>query len=355
MESGRQFQTKDCDYFNMPLPTGFRSNSAWKRRVRGTTRSMMLYLRARKYSAMLDRPDVVHFQQVLNGYGSKALFSWLKLPSSAARVVTVHELDADQLEFPETNLTYNRADAIIVHCAEMKEQLIRLGVQPEKIHTILHGTTVPTATAENSRDGILFYGGHKIKSGKGIDTVFKAMSIIRKQRPENVPVLRIHGHYGSETPADAARLAADNGIADHVVWLNQIPEDELVPLYQRSLLCVLPFTGSFAGMAASIAAACQLPVICTRKAGLPDHLGDAGIWVDENNPEQLAAKMIELLDSQTLRQQVGARLLKRAQEHLDWNVVAAQTLVVYEEAKARKSAVVNPVRLSANQSQRVVA
>jgi glycosyltransferase involved in cell wall biosynthesis len=77
--------------------------------------------------------------------------------------------------------------------------------------------------------------------------------------------------------------------------------------------------------------------------------------VDENNPEQLAAKMIELLDSQTLRQQVGARLLKRAQEHLDWNVVAAQTLVVYEEAKARKSAVVNPVRLSANQSQRVVA
>src|SRR6516162_4607081 len=129
METGRHFQTKECDYFNMPLPTGYISKSPWKRRMRGASRSMLLYLRAKKYAAMLDRPDVVHFQQVLNGYGSKALFSWLKLPSNATRVVTVHELDADQMEAPETNKTYNRADAIIVHCAEMKDQLIRLGVQ----------------------------------------------------------------------------------------------------------------------------------------------------------------------------------------------------------------------------------
>ena len=35
--------------------------------------------------------------------------------------------------------------------------------------------------------------------------------------------------------------------------------------------------------------------------------------MDENNPEQLAERIIELLTNDALRQQVGAKLLKRAQ------------------------------------------
>src|SRR5579864_7045221 len=85
VEAGRQFLTKECDYFDMPIPSDFRSNQMWKRRVRGTARTMMLYLRARKYESMLDHPDVSHFQQVLNGYGSKVLFNWLKQPTTSAR------------------------------------------------------------------------------------------------------------------------------------------------------------------------------------------------------------------------------------------------------------------------------
>ena len=332
MESGRQFQTQQCDYFDMPIPTDFRSKKAWKRRVRGTARSVVLYLRARRYAGMVDHPDIVHFQQVLNSYGSKAVFSWLKQPSSAARVVTVHELDSDQLEFPQTNKVYNQADAVLVHCDEMKQHLIRLGVQREKIHVVLHGTRVPSPQPNSPREGIVFYGGHKLMSGKGTETVFKAMSIIRERTPEKLPVLKIHGHYGSVTPAEALRVAERNGVADNVVWLNQIPDEEMVRLYQQSLLCVLPYTGSFAGLAASTAAASQLPIVSTRKAGLPDHLGDAGIWVDENNPQQLATRMLELLADEPLRREIGARLLKRAQDYLCWEVIADQTLKIYEKA-----------------------
>jgi glycosyltransferase involved in cell wall biosynthesis len=336
VEAGRQFLTKECDYFDMPIPSDFRSNQMWKRRVRGTARTMMLYLRARKYESMLDHPDVSHFQQVLNGYGSKVLFNWLKQPTTSARVVTVHELDADQTENPETNRNYNRADAVIVHCAEMKDRLVSLQVQPERIHVVLHGTDIPAPSAD-PREGILFYGGHKLMSGKGIETLFKAMCIIAEKRPGALPRLKIHGHYGDVTPADGLKLAASYGLTNNIAWLNQLPEDDLVRLYQSSLLCVLPFSGSFAGLAASLAAACQLPVVCTRKAGLPDHLADAGIWVDENNAEQLANRITELLDSETLRREVGARLLKRAQDALSWDVIADRTLSIYDQAIASKS------------------
>lgn len=332
MESDRQFETPQCDYFDMPIPVDFRSKAAWKRRARGMTRSVVLYLRARRYAAMLDRPEVVHFQQVLNAYGSKAVFFWLRRPSIAARVVTVHELDADQLEFPQTNEIYNQADAVLVHCEEMKQRLMRLGVQGEIIHVVLHGTRVPSTHSNSAKEGVVFYGAHKLMAGKGIETVFKAMSIIRERRPEKLPLLKIHGHYGSVTPAEALRLAERNGVADKIVWLNQIPDEEMVHLYHQSLLCVLPYTGSFAGFAASTAAACQLPIVCTRKAGLPDHLGDAGIWIDENNAQQLATRILELLDDESLREEIGARLLKRAQDYLSWDVIADQTIKIYEQA-----------------------
>lgn len=337
IEVSRQFQATQCDYFNMPILVDFRSKKAWKRRVRGAARSVILYIRARKYAGLSKSAEVVHFQQILNAYGSKAVFHWLRQPSQAIRIITVHELDGDQLEFPETNKTYNLANAIIVHCEEMKQQLIRLNVQENKVHVVLHGTDLPAVLPDSERSGIVFYGGHKLMSGKGIETLFKAMAIIKGRMGENTPVLKIHGHFGPVTPKEGAELARDNGIADKIVWLNQISEEDMVRLYQSSRVCVLPYTGSFAGLPAALAAACKLPVVCTRKAGLPDHLGDSGVWVDENNPGQLADRIIELLTNDALRQQVGAKLLKRAKESLGWDVIADKTLEIYKQSATKKA------------------
>jgi glycosyltransferase involved in cell wall biosynthesis len=355
MEARRQFLAKDCDYFDFPIPNEYRSKTAWKRRVRGAARSAITYIRARKFDSRLIDPEVVHFQQVLNGYGSKAAFAWLQVPSRAAKVITVHELDSDQTDFPETNKNYNRADAVIVHCGEMKERLVKYGVQREKVHVILHGAEVRPVPFGQKREGIVFYAGHKVMSGKGIETVFKAMAIIRERRPGEATDLRIHGHYGTETPKEAVQLAKDMGVADRVAWLNQIGEDEVVRLYQRSQVCVLPYSGSFAGLAASLAAACQLPVVGTRKAGLPDHLGDTGIWVDENNPLQLAERVLELLDNEELHQQVGNRLLKRAEQALSWRIVAGQTLQIYEQILQQRQAVKGTRALSEVSAPSVVA
>lgn len=337
IEVGRQFQAKQCDYFDMPILVDFRSKKAWKRRLRGAARSVILYIRARKYAGLSKSAEVVHFQQILNAYGSKAVFHWLRQPSHAIRIITVHELDGDQLEFPESNKTYNLADGIIVHCEDMKQQLIRLNVQENKVHVVLHGTDLPAVLPDSERSGIVFYGGHKLMSGKGIETLFKAMAIVQSRMGENTPALKIHGHFGPVTPKEGAELARVNGIADKVVWLNQISEEDMVRLYQSSRVCVLPYTGSFAGLPAALAAACKLPVVCTRKAGLPDHLGDSGVWVDESNPEQLAERIIELLTNDALRQQVGAKLLKRAKESLGWDVIADKTLEIYKQSTTKKA------------------
>jgi glycosyltransferase involved in cell wall biosynthesis len=304
-------------------------------------RSVLLPIRGKRYASMSADAEVAHFQQILNAYGSQVVFSWLRQPSGASRIVTVHELDADQLKSPKSNETYNLADAIIVHCEEMRQHLIRLGVRQEKIHVVLHGVNLPAPAAfapaaaeeaEHLREGIIFYGGHKLMSGKGIETLFKAMSIIGRQMPATAPLLKIHGHYGTDTPPEGLQLAAQYQVADKVVWLNQIPDEETVRLYQHSLLCALPYTGSFAGYAASLAAACRLPVVCTRKAGLPDHLGETAVWIDENSPEQLAERMMELLNNEPCRRRLGEQLFKQADACMRWEVIAEQTLKIYQQA-----------------------
>lgn len=114
--------------------------------------------------------------------------------------------------------------------------------------------------------------------------------------------------------------------------------EEIARQYQRSLVCVLPYIGSLAGLPAAIAAANQLPVICTRKAGLPDHLADCAVWVDERNPMQLAERIMELLDSDERRRELADGLRTRAEKFLSWDVIAERTLDVYEESARRKAA-----------------
>jgi glycosyltransferase involved in cell wall biosynthesis len=342
VEVNRDFEAKECDYFELPLLVEFRSNTAWKRKARGAARSFQTARKAKKYAELSSGADVVHFQQILNAFGSKAVFSWLrqttrKQPSKAVRVVTVHELDADQTESPETNLTYNRADAVIAHCEEMRQQLIKLGVLPKKVHVVLHGTDLPVLDPNQKREGLVFYGGHKLMSGKGIETLFKAMAIIQKQLGDLTPKLTIHGHFGPVTPEAGKKLAAENAVSHLIIWANQISDDQIMSLYQKSAVCVLPYTGSFAGQPASFAAATALPVVCTRKAGLPDHLVDTAIYVDENpdgkvdpnKTQQLADHILELLQSEAFSQQVGARLRARAEKLLGWDTIAEQTLRIY--------------------------
>jgi glycosyltransferase involved in cell wall biosynthesis len=235
------------------------------------------------------------------------------------------------------NKIYNRADAIIVHCEEMRKDLVRLNVQEEKIHRVLYGTEIPASLPDNPREGIVFYGGYFLTHNKGLDTLFKAMSIIQRRMGPNVPTLKIHGYYGPALREQATRLADEHGVANKIVWLDHLSDEDTFQLYQHSQVCVLPYTGSFAGFAASLAAACQLPVVCTRKAGLPDHLGDLGVWVEENNPEQLGERIMELLGDDHRRQEIGARLLKRAKEFLSWDVIADQTLRIYEESTRKKA------------------
>ena len=332
IERDRKFQTQPTAYFEMAHIGAYESRSPWKRWLRRNARSLTYRTRARRYARLSGNREVLHFQQTLHAYGAMAALHWLRTPSAAAKVITLHEIDPYQGKFPEVNRLYNRADALIVHASELRERLLQLGVQASRIHLLPYGTEVTEPPGADAREGLVFYGGHHLLSGKGLDTVLSAVGRLRERLGERAPRVRIHGHYGTETPPEALQLAAASGTGDRVVWLNQIEEAAIAPLYRSAEVAVLPYTGSFAGLAAGAAAANGAAVIGTRRAGLPEHLGECAVWVEENNPAQLGEAIEALLSEPDRRAALAAGAYARAREQLGWPSVAAQTFEVYQAA-----------------------
>src|SRR5579863_4591401 len=139
MEVRRQFMNRRCEYFEGAHVHYYKSTNPVKRWIRLQARQLTYRQRAKGYVKRSGDATVLHFQQILNAYGSLTVFKWLAMPSTAARVVTVHELDEYQLDFPKSNVQYNRADRIIVHTHEMKRTLSSFGVDEGRIDVVEHG------------------------------------------------------------------------------------------------------------------------------------------------------------------------------------------------------------------------
>lgn len=336
VEIARQFQVPGCKYFNAITITDHPSRNPLKLWLKLKARKFFYYFRARKYRQLSAGAEVVNFQQTLNAYGSTVLFHWLKQRSTAARVVTIHELDRHQLEKPQSNEIYNKADAIIVQQEAMKDQLVGLGVEADRIEIVLHGTALPALDSRQPREGVVFYAGHHPWRGKGTHSVFQAMALLKSRLGPQTPSLKVHGYFSPEDLAALKELAGQSGLNGGVAWLNQTPMPEVIRQYGSSQVCVLPFTGSFAGLAAATAAAAELPLIATKHAGTPEHVGENAVWLESDGAEEIAAKILGLLRSEGLRRDLGRRLRRRAEEYLTWDVVAEHTLAVFERALQRK-------------------
>ncbi len=341
-ELARQFQTEDMKYFELPNEVGPYSVISYspetlRRVIKAPFRSASLNYRVSRYLSLSGDADVIHLQQNLNAFGSSVAFRLLKRRTNAARVFTVHELDPEQTAHPELNVAYNQADAVIVHDSLMKEKLVSQGVSKDLIHVVCMGTDLAEFDEDARRDGIVFYGAHNFNEGKGIKTLLSAYKLLKESPGFTVPPLRIHGHFGA-TPSDYLDLVRQMGLERDVEWLGDLSNDEIVALYRRSQVCVLPYVGSFAGLPVGFAAANRLPIIATRRAGIPDHIGDLGIWIEPGKPQELAETLRDVLRDGERRIDIGRRLRAWAEQNLGWDVIARNTAAVYRAASERAAA-----------------
>jgi D-inositol-3-phosphate glycosyltransferase len=191
---------------------------------------------------------------------------------------------------------------------------------------------------------ILFVG--RIDPVKGIDTLLKAIKVLRKKLAtvHNVHLLIIGGdkdHADSPTGSEMHKLkqlTASLGIKKMVTFLGSQRQDQLPYFYSAAEVCILPSRYESFGMVALEAMACGTPVIASKVGGLSSFIQNdvSGLLVPEGDEVALAEKMHLLLSQPSFKDTLASNARSRANQ-FSWPVVSRQVLSLYQSLQKERT------------------
>ncbi len=120
------------------------------------------------------------------------------------------------------------------------------------------------------------------------------------------------------------------GLEKQVYFVGYAGDDVLACLYSGAQAFVYPSLYEGFGLPVVEAMACGCPVICSKRASLPEVAGDAALYCDPLKPEQLAYLIDRVLEDSNLRQSLTIAGLKRSKE-FNWDITARETVRVFRK------------------------
>ncbi len=183
---------------------------------------------------------------------------------------------------------------------------------------------------------LLFVG--RIERLKGVETLLRAISLIRQQEPALaadmcVTVIGGNPDEPEDENSEMSRLKtlADRlSLHDLVAFIGARDQDRLRYYYNAAEALIMPSDYESFGMVALEALACGTPVIASEVGGLAYLIqdGETGFHVPVREPAALAARIIQLLKSPEVRARMSARAHMTAQDYA-WSRIADQLLAQF--------------------------
>jgi len=120
------------------------------------------------------------------------------------------------------------------------------------------------------------------------------------------------------------------GIKDDVLFTGWVPQAELPAFYSLADSFILPAFYEGFGLPVVEALACGCPTIVSGTGALPEVAGNAAVFVDPHDPEEIADAIVRVASDEALRNELRSRGFERAKRY-DWDEVARQTLTVLRQ------------------------
>lgn len=115
----------------------------------------------------------------------------------------------------------------------------------------------------------------------------------------------------------------------NIIFKGYVSEEELIQLYQTAKLFVYPSFYEGFGLPVLEAMACGCPVITSNTSSLPEVGGDAALYVNPEDTDQVAEKIYQVLSDQNLQNDMSQKGVKQAGK-FSWEKCAQETIRVYE-------------------------
>jgi glycosyltransferase involved in cell wall biosynthesis len=300
----------------------------------------------RNFSAMVEmmqiirdlQPDLLHVQETNDPWYDITLLM-NKMPPLVTTVHDVFRHPGDKQSVFGSDYTrrvaFYRSQQIIVHANHLRDAMIdHFRVPTQRLTTIPHGElgSLYRRLAKNQQRIIrepytlLFTG--RIWPYKGLKYLIEAMPLVA----ENIPEVKLIIAGSGENIDQYFPQGYDS---NRYEILNRFIEpDEMVRLFQRSTLSILPYIEASQSGVAALACGMGTPIIASNVGGLSELVNNEqdGLLVPPGDTVKLANAIVRLLGDQSLQQQMHQALLDRCHQDLNWSNIANQTLKVYQKA-----------------------
>ncbi len=268
-----------------------------------------------------------------------------------AIVATIH--DITPILFPDYHLPSNlytvrqltrrceRADLVIVPSHSTRKDLEQFGiVPPQKVRVI------PLAADAAFRPSIerpskllpdldvdcsylLTVGA--LEPRKNLPRLFEAFRLLKDRY--HIPHKLVVAGPGGWKNQDVFQSVRRLDLSDAIVFAGYVPREVLGSLYRHAAMLVYPSLYEGFGLPPLEAMASGCPVAVSNTSSLPEVVGEAGIYFDPLNIEEIARAIHQVLSSSELRARlVQSGLAQNAK--FSWRKTAESTRRAYKEAHA---------------------
>jgi glycosyltransferase involved in cell wall biosynthesis len=173
-----------------------------------------------------------------------------------------------------------------------------------------------------------------IEPRKNLSLLISAFDKVTRAQPENNLQLVIAG--GAGWLSNSIFEAMEKSTArDRIVLTDYLEDDELRVLYSSCRAFVYPSIYEGFGLPPLEAMACGAPVIASDIAALNETLGEATVFFDPSRADDLAQKILRLVNDESMLRTLSAAGRRRASE-FSWEQTAQLTLAVYDGALKRR-------------------
>jgi glycosyltransferase involved in cell wall biosynthesis len=245
-------------------------------------------------------------------------------------------------------LNYQRsvriADAIVVNSNSLRAEVNRyLEVDAEKVSLVYeavdHDTFKPgssdaarahVAKFGISRPFVLFVSS--LWRYKNCDGLLRAWKLVRDELAGRQLVI-LGAERDQEYAAELHALVTDLGIADDVVFVGAVQNDETAQFYRAADLLVYPSFNETFGLPILEAMACACPVVTSNVTSMPEIAGGAALLADPHDPGSIGRAIVDGIGPVSSRLRTEG--IVRARD-FNWGAIAQATLEVYRGAAERR-------------------
>jgi glycosyltransferase involved in cell wall biosynthesis len=248
-----------------------------------------------------------------------------------------------------TKIAVRRSEKIITVSEFTKKDIIhnfkieadKIVVTYEGVANLAHGRDSLFVAKLNSKEmlekyhigeNFLLYVGNAYPH-KNLETLVKVFNRLHVARPELKLVLvgkedyfydRIHNY------ASSLNLWQKENMNSPIVFAGYVPDSQLEIMYQEAKVYVFPSLYEGFGLPPLEAMAKGCPVVSSDRSSLPEILGNAAVYFNPEDENDIFVKITNVLDDNNFRDALKIKGLEQAKKY-NWWECANETLNVYKK------------------------